>query len=667
MAGLWVAILAACSQQTTSSPSAFVGANALVFVDLLDGGALAAPGNEAVNRFLVVTSTNTNELKVLDLRPPSATGVLRGPVQAPNPLETLSIPVLDRPTSLDVDTRYENGVRRKGALLYATRQGGSELSIVGVEPTELREVRRLPLAAPVTAVTNLMPDAQTSRVWIATFDGTNAAVQELTLPGSAAGLRGKRTAELVASLTARLLVRDASIVTMLAVPGLPGRTAGGRPFCADPSRACLALSTRRLGGTEGTSALVDLQTLESVPLGFPGPVRQLLTSDARLPGTGADEGDAAPPPGAVLFGVLDEEACGSFRCGGIAAVDTRRAAGAQGYEVLRAGGVATQSVRWNDGLVRAVAFVAGGRVRSPAVEGGLAGLPVLGIATMSNGDLLFFDALKMSLVDQDPTAASLGPGRFSGGDAWLEGPAISGGTGAEATLRATVKDGAFRSQELRVTWEGLLSPPQGVAVGPGVTATVPLPASLASRVLVGDSVAFSGSGCASSTVTAVSDTSVQVAPAPGCAASAAVVRAGAAAPYVVTGSLDGYLGRAALGATFQSTAPPFLRVPGVDPAAPGLVIPFGRGADTQPPATGVSWTFELNGALTPLVSVVDPGLFQANTTCPTQLQLPGALAIEPVRGRVFAAYPSANVVVEFDAARVGPGGVGPNEGLSCHR
>mgnify|MGYP001010792289 CR=1 FL=1 len=53
------------------------------------------------------------------------------------------------------DTRYEAGVRRKGSLLYAMRQGGAELSIVGVEPTELREIRRLPLPAPLTSMANL--------------------------------------------------------------------------------------------------------------------------------------------------------------------------------------------------------------------------------------------------------------------------------------------------------------------------------------------------------------------------------------------------------------------------------------------------------------------------------------------------------------------------------
>ncbi len=658
----------ACSQQTTSSANAFVGANDMVLVDLLDGGALVGDGNEGVNRFLFVTSTNTNELRVLDLQSPTATGVLRSPLKAPNPLETLSIPVLDRPTSLSLDTRYVGGVRRKGSLLYVTRQGGAEVSIVGVELSELREVRRVPMPAPVTALANLMPDAATSRLWVATFDGTNAAVLELTMPGAASELRKKTTAALVSSLTTRLQIRGASIIAMRAMPGLAGRTLAGRPFCADPAKPCLAVSTRGAAGAEGSTSLVDLSTLETAPLQFPGPVRVLSTSDGRLEGTGADEGALAPPPGAIVYGVLDEEACGSFRCGGVAAVDTRGAAGVDGFGVLRADGVPTHPLRWNDGLVRGLSFVAGGRVRlATATDGGLGAFPVLGLMTMSNGDVIFFDALTMSLLDQDTTPANLGAGRFSGSTtAWLEGPTISGGTAESAQLLATVKDGAFRAQTITVTWQGELTPTNGLTMPAGVSTSFTAP-SIASRLVVGDLITFAGQGCTTASVTAVTGATVQFTPATTCAAANAVIRAGPTAPYVISGSVDGFLGRAASGSEFRSTSAPFVRIAGVDPSAPGLVIPFGTAADTQPPATGVSWSFELVSGLAPLVSVIDPGLFTVGTTCPAQLQLPGATVYEPVRSRVFTAYPSANVVSEFDPLRVIRGGIGPNEGVSCYR
>ena len=661
-------VFTACTQGTTSSPNGFIGANDMVLVDLLDGGALVGEGNVGVNRFLFVTSTNTNELRVLDLRVPTANGITRAGLNAPNPLETLSIPVLDRPTSLSLDTRYVGGVRRKGSLLYVTRQGGAEVSIVGVEPSELREVRRVPMPAPVTALANLMPDAVTSRLWVATFDGTNAAVLELTMPGAASELRKKTTASLVSSLTPRLQIRGASIVAMRAMPGLAGRMLAGRPFCADPSKPCLAVSTRGAAGAEGSTSLVDLSTLETAPLQFPGPVRVLSTSDGRLEGTGADEGAMAPPPGAVVYGVLDEEACGSFRCGGVAAVDTRGAAGVDGFGVLRADGVPTQPLRWNDGLVRGLSFVAGGQVRlATATDGGLGAFPVLGLMTMSNGDIIFFDALTMSLLDQDTTAASLGPGRFSGSTTtWLEGPTISSGTAESAQLLAAVKDGAFRAQTITVTWQGELTPAPGLTMPPGLSTSFSAP-SIAERLAAGDLITFSGQGCTTASVTAVTGATVQFAPATTCAATNAVIRAGPSAPYVISGSVDGFLGRASSGSEFRSTTAPFVRIPGVEVSAPGLVIPFGTAADTQPPATGVSWSFELVSGLAPLVSVIDPGLFTVTTTCPAQLQLPGAAVFEPVQGRVFIAYPSANVVSEFDPLKVIRGGIGPNQGVSCYR
>lgn len=661
-------VFTACTQGPTATANGFVGANDMVLVDLLDGGALVGEGNVGVNRFLFVTSTNTNELRVLDLRVPTANGITRAALKGPNPLETLSIPVLDRPTSLSLDTRYVDGVRRKGSLLYVTRQGGAEVSIVGVELSELREVRRVPMPAPVTAVANLMPDAVTSRLWVATFDGTNAAVLELTIPGAASELRKKTTAALVSSLTPRLQIRGASIIAMRAMPGLAGRTLAGRPFCADPAKPCLAISTRGAAGAEGSTSLVDLTTLETAPLQFPGPLRVLSTSDGRLEGTGADEGAIAPPPGAIVYGVLDEEACGSFRCGGVAAIDTRGAAGVDGFGVLRADGAPTQPLRWNDGLVRGLSFVAGGRVRlATATDGGLGAFPVLGLMTMSNGDIIFFDALTMSLLDQDTTAASLGAGRFSGSTtAWLEGPTISSGTAESAQLLATVKDGAYRAQTITVTWQGDLTPTPGLTMPAGLSTSFSAP-SIAGRLAVGDVITFSGLGCTTASVTGVTGATVQFAPATTCAATNAVIRAGPSAPYVIFGSVDGFLGRASSGSEFRSTSAPFVRIPGVDVSAPGLVIPFGTAADTQPPATGVSWSFELVSGLAPLVSVIDPGLFTTTTNCPAQLQLPGATVFEPVQGRVFTAYPSANVVSEFDPLRVIRGGIGPNEGVSCYR
>lgn len=651
--------LLGCQSATGTSPSSFTGPNDLVFIDALSNGRLAEEGTESVNRFLVVTATNTNELRLLDLKSPTATQVVREPVRGPNPLETLSIPVLDRPTALSIDTRYEDGVRRKGALLYATRQGGPELSIVGVEPSELRELRRLPLPAPVTALTNLMVDAATSRVLVATFDGDVATVHELRLPADARTLRSRTTASLAAALTTKLQVRGESIVAMLAVPGLPGRTLGGRPFCAQPTDACLAIATRRLAGADGTSSLIDLATLEAAPLAFPGPVRKLQTNDRPL----ASVGGSAPAPGSILYGVLDEEACGSFRCGGVAAVDVRQG-GPDGFGALEADGLATRPVRWNDGLVRGLTVTTGGELPNLGADGGVDAKTLLGVVTMSNGEILFFDGLTLSLIEQDATPATLGTARFNG-DPWLEGPSISEGTPASAVLRATVKDGALRTQLLTISWQGELG---AAALEAGARSFSSR--ELAARVLTGDRLTFAGEGCASATVTAISGSLVQFSPAPGCPATRVSVKAGPAAPFVIAGSVEGFLGRAAPGATFTLRGTPFIRIPGVPLSDPNLVIPFGRGTDTVTPAEGASWTVEVLGNNAPLVSIIDPALFTVQAqgaVCPQQLQLPGSAAFDPVRGRVFLAYPSSNLVAEFDARRAVRGPIGPNQGVTCHR
>lgn len=629
-----------CPQNTTSSANAFVGANDLVLVDLLDGG--VRESDDDFNRFLFVTSTNTNELRVLDLKPASATGTAatKEPLRAPNPLETLSIPVIDRPTGLSLDTRYEQGIRKKGSLLYVSRQGGAELSVVGVEPSELREVRRIPVGAPVTAVTNLMPDVSTSRVWIATFDGSRSTVLELTLPASAQALRQRSTSQLVSSLTVRLQIQGEAISALLAVPGLKNRSAGGRPFCDDPSKACLAIATRRLAGVDGSASLVDPATLNSVALDFPGPIRGLSMTDSAV------DGRPESSPGAFIYGVLDEEACGSSTCGGLTAVDTRNAAS------NRFPAVDQQPIRGTAGLIRSVSIVAGAQVRNASIDGGVDPAPIVGLISRSNGELTFFDPLTLQAIDLDQGQSALGEGTFSADPTgWLEGPKVSNGR----QLTATIRDRALRSQTISVTWQGEVG---AVALSGDVSSSF-VGRSLTRHLAVGDALTFTGgAGCPTATITAIVGDVVQFAPSMGCGATAVQIRAGGSRPYVIRASLDGLLGRAASGTTFQ---------------AAGLVIPFGTAADTQPPTAGAAWTFDVLSATTPLTSVIDPNLFSTSTTttCPLNvvgaLQLPGGVVFEPLRGRIFVAFPSTNVVAEFDPLRVGAGPIGPNEGVICYR
>ncbi|MCU0698037.1 MAG: hypothetical protein MUC96_16060 [Myxococcaceae bacterium] len=676
--GLVAVGLVGCTQMTGGSAGRVVGSNDVILVDRLDGLDLAGTDPAlSLNRYLFVTSTDTNELRVLDLSGNCPTQ-LRCYLPGPNPLEALSIPVIDRPTSLAIDERYEDGVRRKGALLYATRPGGPELSIVGVAPNELREVRRVSVPAPVTALSALMVDRQTSRIFVATFDGAASVVWELRHPSTPAALRRIPTAELVGRLTARLRVPGESVVALQAIPGLAGRQANGRPFCADADKACLVVATRRNSGADGDTLLFDLETLESVKLRFPGPVRALSTSDQVTP---ADEAlrplrDLTPPPGALIFGVLDEEACGSPRCGGVSTVDTRGAAPAGGFEVVRSEGFPTQPVRWNDGLVVGFTVAAGGRVA--ANDAGVldtAQYPLLGAITTSNGELLFFDALEQRLLEQPGPASTVGPVRFTAdvlpdGGAYVAGPAVVGEStrvdeAFVATSQASIVDGALRSQELSIRWRGALTP-EGGLVAPSAT-RLELALSVAQKVSVGDEVSFSGCPMVAR-VSAVSGAVVSVQGAEGCAAPGRVsIRAGSSRPFVISGSVDGLLGRSGAGETFQFFGTPAVRLAGVDPSQPLLVIPFGRDTDTTPPPAGALWTMVIDSGLTPLVSQVDVNSFGATATaCRANTTLPGAVVYDVVRHRLFAAYPSANVVTEFDPSRTVRGLIGTNNGVFCY-
>ena len=136
-----VIVALACAQQTGTSRANLIGTHDLVLVDQHQGDLLAArtynPESDAFilvgvpSRYVFVTSADTNELRVLENYRTGLVG--RGFVRAPNPLETLAIPVLDRPTMLAVDEgRNADGARVTGSYVYAARPGGAEVSVVSV-------------------------------------------------------------------------------------------------------------------------------------------------------------------------------------------------------------------------------------------------------------------------------------------------------------------------------------------------------------------------------------------------------------------------------------------------------------------------------------------------------------------------------------------------------
>jgi hypothetical protein len=87
-------LLCACSSRTAAPPARISGVNDIALVDNL----------------LFITSTDRNELRALDLGEPEfiVNLVARDFVRAPNPLEPLSIPVLDRPVGIARDVRWKD-------------------------------------------------------------------------------------------------------------------------------------------------------------------------------------------------------------------------------------------------------------------------------------------------------------------------------------------------------------------------------------------------------------------------------------------------------------------------------------------------------------------------------------------------------------------------------
>ena len=128
------ALAAACNAPNGSHRANLIGTHDLVLVgdpangflaETVQEGGVIVGSNGIPSRFLFVTSTDLNQLHIFENYQTVAVG--RSFVGAANPLETLAIPVLDRPAMLAVDEgRNKQGLRVTGAYVYAARPGGAQ-------------------------------------------------------------------------------------------------------------------------------------------------------------------------------------------------------------------------------------------------------------------------------------------------------------------------------------------------------------------------------------------------------------------------------------------------------------------------------------------------------------------------------------------------------------
>ena len=350
--------LAACSQTSTAPPTNLSGTNSSVV-----SGSL-----------LFVTSTRSNELRVLDLEP--RPGLQRDFVRAPNPLAPLSIPVLPAPVELSTPTRYGPlGQPLQGDWVFARGAGSSSVSIIGAVscPQQLKEFGRL---APrpdsvVTALTSrLTADDRQAQLYFATFDGTDTTLWELILPNLPRD-RGLTTVDsrlcnlYPAALPGFVLqpldvIRDEVVTAMLALPTVQHPN---QP--PDPEEQRLVIATRLLASPpfarDNLSERGRIRVVTPQPSGLAESVDAVFNSDTTVAESfpikrlvthgnvvkliafrdatgvvssvyvdvdgGVDGGitDVVLDAGTRVFGILDEASCdGKIDCVGVLAVDLDR-------------------------------------------------------------------------------------------------------------------------------------------------------------------------------------------------------------------------------------------------------------------------------------------------------------------------------------------------------
>lgn len=718
VAGL-IALGISCSAATSvGSTARLVGSHDLALFDELgaDGSTLArvdvdADGNATFvglpNRYLVVTSADTNELRVLTMYRENT--LSRYFERAPNPLETLSIPVIDRPSKLAVDEgRHADGRRVTGAYIYAARPGGAELSIVGAntrEQTSSFRAVRGPLAtpAPVTAIaawmgTGLTSLPATTSLFVATFDGSRGSVFRVKLPTNPVNLR------VSAPAFERVIdVGDETVVALQMLPPLATRTVEGQPFCA--TTECLAVATRKSAGMDGRTFLVELDTLRTATLAFPAPVRAL----------------AAGATATRLFGILDEEKCGSSACAGVIGVDTRVAPTAAGFPVLNDFSLQPMlPLRAGESLPMGVALAEGAVIRQTAeltdggtVDLGFASQPydLLGVFSSSNGELSFFDGLAGTIIDYDArrttiSAASLQiPGTLPDGGASFVAP--DGGpmgtvrtgvvtetvpfvsesqtapyrqvsvtttdAGTDLPFTLEIADGFFYGQSLVVIYGGLVPGLVGLPTIASDGIHLTFTAGLESRVEAGDHVIFfvDAVACGDARVVSVGSGTFDVDQVPAeCALrNRYSVRAGGTRPLVIAADLEGFIARSRVGDTLTWNRRYAAFPPGFDGVRTSLKMTLG----TIPELEGAFWDFTIDGKTMPYRIAFDNS--SSGIGCSTQV--PGRLVMAQFPTLVsnalaypwgvMTAAPSANGVVEANLSQTFRGVLGLSDGARCYR
>ncbi len=677
-------------------------------------------GGEAGPDLLFITSTDNNELRVLSLEEEAEE---RRFVRAPNPLQPLAIPVLPRPQALTRDVRYDaSGNEQTGRLVFARSSGSTQISVVSAQRDVLREVRRLETTrltrgasvGPVTAFAARAPEQQdgATTLFFATQETTGARLWSATLPARTVleGEVGLKEEE-----------RTAIEATPLPVLTLPTTGVAVNALLVMPEPAdvpshpgVLAVATR---GGAGTVYRVDLRPVGGGQqvLNFGGAQVLQLATHGRVQYEEVRQVSRAPvqrvtetrtlEAGARVFGIIDPSNCGVLaQCTGVVAVDVATGQVARDRTALDAQNNLVNTYEMfplsaGSGLPTGLSLATNRNLRvqtgeptdrfdpeqlnseEPTRQRSLT-VPVLGIVPLSNGAILFFDAVNLIHFNVDALWA---PGvqkntvtstlTLTNAQGAARAPRDPRNANPDVVVSGTF--GVTRDQTYVLTYQGLLPGMASVQRQQDGTFQVPYvprvgkgPVPQPGDTITLLSAATGGQACA--TDVRVLSVQAPVAPATqatlvpsgdlpaGCADVNTYpyfqVRAGGAQPLVLSSSSEDYLARLGTGGEYSRTGPYFFHPPGYTGLRENLDVrirvPGERLDDPQIGLTrGDRYVVTTDGHFYPYLISVELGgdLFF--------FRLPGSV-VQATVDRVdyaYIAYPSANGVLQVELTNITAG------------
>ncbi len=683
-----------CSQRTAAPAAQMSGTRSLV----------------TVGDLLFVTSADRSELRVLDLVPaPTRSDQPSQPlefVRAPNVLEPLSIPVVDRPSSLTRDVHYASplgtpgetvavgtGGEVEGPYVYAISEGSPEISVVGPissKPEDSRrlvELRRLREAAPITAFTARggASAGEASTLYFATYDGTRSEIRRRQLPP---------VDQIVAAT-------EASLKSEAVVAALPNEPIVA--LLSVPSSDLLIVATRGDGGRSGTTFELNMATSTTRVYDFPAPVRLLATHGTALqaPDVLVDPNGTGDRPvlvtaGRYIFGVLDEAACRDRPrptphpaavqppCRGVMAVDT--ATGKIAHQFINGVDVGPMlPIAFGNSLPTSLMVVANGRVNQPSGGGSLV-FPLLGMVTVATGEVVFFDGANLRAMDADTGAVATVPAIiFRHGDGTTPDSFPLGGIAIPTTEQVTAgqpplltaAEGAAVSELVNVTYKGALPGFALIGVSTADAHRIPLYLSApVERLRVDDHVllgSVDGACAADLTLGAFSGSELTtVQPIPAACLNRDIVYTVRAAPaatfddkvhemWVVVGGVTGYLGRARNDAEFiPDVTRYFARTASYDPANPAPQIRFTLGGGNSEFNQDDRFELTVAAGFVPYFITFDlsyDAAFAAGLSVPSSIAYREGTYDGVRRWRAFIAYPASKGLLEVNLPGVTPAAV----------